>query len=106
MRDILIAAAVALGGLMAASAVQAMPMSGYEAKMAETPVTLVDYVCGRGWHEGDDGDCRPDYWRHGPPRGEWGGGPARYGWAGGPPRWHHHWDDGDDDGWRHPHPRW
>lgn len=84
MRNILIVAAVAWTGLMAASAVQAMPMAGAEMNVGRSSVIQVDYACGRGWHEGYDGDCRPNFWRHGPPRGEWGGGPARDDWGGGP----------------------
>lgn len=97
MRYFLIAATVAWGGLMAASSVQAMPISGLPANVSRTSVIQVDYACGRGWHENEDGECRPN-WRGGPPRRDWDGGP--------PPRHHHHhWDDGDDNGWHH-QPRW
>ncbi|MFZ0559602.1 MAG: hypothetical protein WAM55_10020 [Methylovirgula sp.] len=60
--SVTVAAALAV----AASASQAMPVSGGVDRGPSPQITLVAGGCGLGWHRGPYGGCRPNrgpYWR-------------------------------------------
>ena len=58
MRNILIASAFAVAGLMSAAPSQAMPFA--PADKAPSAFTLTAGGCGAGFHRGPHGGCRPN----------------------------------------------
>jgi hypothetical protein len=90
MRNLIIAAAIAVSGFVAGSA-EAMPLGPVKALQSTTAgdVVKIDYPCGRGWHENRRGRCVPnDRWDRRPPPPRWHRPPSR--WDDGPPRHGHH----------------
>lgn len=95
MRSLIIATGLIVGGMFASGA-QAVPLAGMAPVEIQQSrdVVKVDYPCGRGWHLGRSGYCRPNRppppprrWHRPPPPppGWYYGGPPRPYWDGPPP---------------------
>jgi len=60
MRNIFVSAAAAAGLLAFAYGAHAFPAASAAAGYENSGVILVEDGCGRGWHRGPEGRCRPD----------------------------------------------
>ena len=80
MKNLIIASAILIGGLVSTAA-NAMP--AISIARAPTTIVQVDYACGPGYHQTPWGDCRRNGWRRPTPP------PRFYGHHRPPPPWEH-----------------